>query len=170
MDTNHVPPTDWSTAEPGCHCPKFDPAQWNDVELHFRDKPFVRVRTRNFFHVPLNIGEVFARTWNAIREFHALEDEFIVLSDDSALWHSEHFFNVKHMVPGLDNLRLSGDFLTRVFEGPYGKAPRWARNMRKLVKARGKQMTELYFYYVTCPKCAKRTGKNYTVGVARLGD
>lgn len=168
MDLNHLPTIDWSKSQPGCCCPEFNPAEWESLELHFRDKAFVRAHTRSFLHIPLNIGSVFARTWNAIKSAHADEQEFVVMSDDSGTWHGEHFFNVSHEVEGADNVRLSGDYLTHVFEGPFSHSPRWVGEMKNIVEARGQTMGRLFFYYTTCPKCAKARGKNYVVAIAEL--
>jgi hypothetical protein len=33
---------------------------------------------------------------------------------------------------------------------------------------RGRTLETLYFFYTTCPKCAKHYGKNYVVGIAKL--
>ncbi|MDE2181850.1 MAG: hypothetical protein KGJ78_02385 [Alphaproteobacteria bacterium] len=169
METNHVPATDWTKVEPGCCCPRFEPNGWDDQEFHFRDKAFVHTRTHSAFHIPLDVGSMFKRTWRAIRDAHADGNEFIVMSDESAMWHGEHYFSVEHDVPGAENIKLTGDFLTHVFEGPYSKAPEWAREMKQIVAYRGRQMGRLYFYYTTCPKCAKKYGKNYVVGIAQLG-
>jgi hypothetical protein len=169
METNHLPKCDLSNIVPGCICPKFDPAPWDGLELHFRDKLFVRCKTISFFYIPLNIGAVFTRTYAAIKAAKAVEDEFVVLSDDSSRWRGEHFFNVKHEVPGADNVKLTGDYLTHVFEGPYRDAPIWVAEMKKLVSGRNEKMTRLFFFYTTCPKCAARIGKNYVVGIAQVG-
>ena len=169
METNHIPKCDLSKGELGCGCTKFDPAEWDGLELHFRDKLFVRAKTLSFFYMPLNMGSVFKRTFDAIKKAGVDEDEFVILSDDSSKWRGEHYFNVKHEVPGADNVRLTGDYLTHVFEGPGRDAPKWVAEMEKLVTGRAKRMTRLFFYYTTCPKCAKRTGKNYVVGIAQIG-
>ena len=63
---------------------------------------------------------------------------------------------------------LSGTFLTKVFEGPYSDARRWAKEMTALVAARGRQLEKLYFAYTTCPACAKAYGKNYVIGFAQV--
>ena len=65
-------------------------------------------------------------------------------------------------------VRLSGDFLTKVFEGPYKEAPTWAATMAAYVKERGKHLDTMYFFYTTCPKCARHYGKNYVVAVAKV--
>ena len=168
METNHLPTIDWNKTQPGLCCPEFDPKTWDGLDLHFRDKLFVRTETRCLIHFPVNMGSVFARIWNKIKEAHADEEEFAVLSHDSSAWRSEHLFNVSHEVPGVENVRLTGDYLTHVFEGPYRDIPEWVREMGEIVKARGKAMGKLYFYYTTCPKCAKARGKNYLVGIAEL--
>jgi hypothetical protein len=41
--------------------------------------------------------------------------------------------------------------------------------METYVQAKGKKMDTLYFFYTTCPKCAKHYGKNYVVEVAKVG-
>ncbi len=170
MEINHLPLTDLENLEPGCCCPEFDPAQWDGLDLHFRDKTFVHAATRNFFHIPLNIGSVFGRTWNAIKEAHADDAECVILSEDKAFWHGDHYFSVSKPVPGQDNVTLNGDYLTHVFEGPYRDAPKWVKEMEEIVTQSKHRMGHLYFYYTTCPKCATKRGKNYVVGVAELKD
>lgn len=44
MKTNRFPHYDSSDNPTGC-CPRFKPEGWNLQELHFEDKPFVRVTT-----------------------------------------------------------------------------------------------------------------------------
>jgi len=63
-------------------------------------------------------------------------------------------------------VRLSGEFLTKVFEGPYKNAPSWQRELEAHVQRRAKELKTTYFFYTTCPKCAKHYGKNYVVGMA----
>jgi hypothetical protein len=63
---------------------------------------------------------------------------------------------------------ISGTFLTKVFEGPYQNAGKWAQEMIKFVESRGQTFKKLYFSYTTCPKCAKAYGKNYVVLFAQI--
>ncbi len=63
---------------------------------------------------------------------------------------------------------VSGTFLTRVFEGPYANVHRWVQEMKTYVAARQKKLEKLYFFYTTCPKCAKFYGKNYIVLLAKV--
>lgn len=156
-------------AETGC-CPKFDPATWANKEtMQWEGKKFIKANVRSIFYMPLNMGSVITKTWKAIEDAHAAppEDEFIILSKDVSPWKSEQYFPVTKDVPAYQTITLSGTYTTKVFEGPYQEAKNWAGEMHKLVKAKGKNLTDLYFYYTTCPKCAKVYGKNYVVGIAR---
>ena len=65
-------------------------------------------------------------------------------------------------------VQMTGDFVTKVFEGPYKDVPRWARQLTANIKDKGKDVEQMYFFYTTCPKCAKTYGKNYVVGVAQV--
>jgi len=66
-------------------------------------------------------------------------------------------------VPGASMATLSGTFLAKVFEGPYKDIRRWICEMGKYVESKNKRLKRLLFYYTTCPKCAKKYGKNYVV-------
>jgi hypothetical protein len=165
MDTNQLPVTDFSTLEPGCCCPPFDPKAWDKLSLTFDNKFFVRVKTRSLLHIPLNMSPVFARTWATIKAAGAEDVRFAVLTDDSSLWRGWHYFPVTKDVPGIENVRLSGRFVTRVFEGPYRDAYVWVREMREDIALTGHRMGRLFFFYTTCPKCAARRAHNYVVGI-----
>jgi hypothetical protein len=168
MQTNATPAFDATESETH-FCPRFHPEPWENQELHFENKPFVRASTVNFLHVPLNMGSVFSRTQKAIEQAHAAADSgFVVLSHDDSPWHAEHLFAVAKDVPGAEMVRLSGDFVTKVFEGPYSAAATWCAEMERHVQAKGKHLDTTYLFYTTCPKCAKHYGKNYVVGVAKV--
>ncbi len=40
--------------------------------------------------------------------------------------------------------------------------------MKDFVQSKGKVIQKLYFYYTTCPKCAKQYGKNYVAMLAQI--
>jgi hypothetical protein len=40
--------------------------------------------------------------------------------------------------------------------------------MQAYVSEQGKTPKKMYFYYTTCPKCAKKYGKNYVVLLAQI--
>jgi hypothetical protein len=71
-------------------------------------------------------------------------------------------------VPGIENIRLSGTFISKVFDGPYNAVPKWIKVMETFMAAQDKPVLKHYFYYTTCPKCAKLHGHNYVVAFAQI--
>jgi len=93
---------------------------------------------------------------------------FLMLAYDPSPWKSQIYMTVTKNVPGGRTERLSGTFLARVFEGPYQDVPKWFKEMEEYAISKGKIAKRQYFYYTTCPKCAKKYGKNYVVAFAQV--
>ena len=168
MNINELPKTDFEDNETNC-CPRFQPEGWDEKEFVFKDKLFLKATTINFLHRPLNMNSVMQKTWNKIEEADAdSSDEFALLSYDPSAWRGEHYFTITKEVPGEEIVKMNGTFMTKVFEGPYKEAGSWYGKMEDYVKSRGKKADKIYFYYTTCPKCAKHYGKNYVVGFAKV--
>jgi predicted nucleic-acid-binding Zn-ribbon protein len=66
-------------------------------------------------------------------------------------------------------VKISGTFLSKVFDGPYNAVPKWIKEMDAYVASQKKSVLKYYFYYTTCPKCAKNYGYNYVVAFAQVG-
>jgi hypothetical protein len=157
----------YENSETGC-CPRFNPEPWDEKEVTFQDKLFLKDHVRSFFHIPLNFGKVMVKNMEKIQQADALPPEPLMLSDEKSLWGADIYIAVSKEVPGAEMVRMSGTFLTRVFEGPYRNAGKWAKEMTEYVKAKAKDMKKMYFFYTTCPKCAEYYGKNYTVILAQI--
>lgn len=165
METNRIPHFDDSVNTTGC-CPRFNPEGWDGQELHFRGKPFARATTRSLMHIPVNMGRVFGRVGHRLEEADAMDtDNMIILTREVSPWKAEHLFSTDKDIPGEEMTTLSGNFVTRVFEGPYREAANWHHEMKDAAAEKG-EPGEVYFFYTTCPRCAKAYGKNYVVGVA----
>ena len=93
-----------------------------------------------------------------------------MLADEKSLWGADIYIEVAKEVPGAQMAKISGSFLAKVFEGPYQNAGKWAEEMKKYVESKNKKSDKLYFFYTTCPKCAKAYGKNYVVLFAKMAD
>ena len=158
---------DYENAETGC-CAKLDATLWDGRKLEWKDKPFLKDHVRSFFHIPLNFGSVISRGHAAIEEAEAYPKEPIWLSDEVSPWGSEVYVAVDRDIPHAKMARLSGTFLTKVFEGPYRNVGKWLREMDRYVADQGLRSEKTYFYYATCPKCAKHYGKNTVVLFAQV--
>jgi hypothetical protein len=153
--------------ETGC-CPIFDPEPWDEKEVTWQDKLFIKDHVTSFLHIPLNFGKVVIRNMKIIEDAEAGNPQNLMLSDEKSLWGSDVYIAVSKEVPGAKLGRVSGTFLTKVFEGGYQNAGKWAKQMESYVRSKGGEIKKMYFWYTTCPKCAKVYGKNYTVILARV--
>ncbi|GAF94959.1 unnamed protein product, partial [marine sediment metagenome] len=141
---------------------------WQEKEVTFKDKLFLKDSVRSFLHIPINFGRVMTKNMAKIEAAGALSSEPLVLSDEKSMWQSDLYIAVTKEVPDAEMVKLSGTFLTKVFEGSYGNMSSWVRAMNDYIKSKGKEAKKLYFFYTTCPKCAKVYGKNYTVLLAEV--
>jgi hypothetical protein len=157
----------YEQSETGC-CPRFNPEPWNEKEITFQDKLFVKDHVKSFLHIPLNFGKVMVRNMEKIQAAEALVPMPIMLSDENSLWGADIYIAVAKDVPDAKMARISGTFLTKVFEGPYKDIKKWIQQMKAYVKSKNKAFEKLYFFYTTCPKCAEYYGKNYVVILAKI--
>lgn len=155
-------------SETGC-CPRFDPAPWDEKQFEWQDKLFIKDKVRCLFHIPLNFGKVITRCMEKIDKADAVTPAPpIGLSDHTSPWNMDLYIEVAKDVPDADNVKLSGSYMSKVFEGPYKDTRIWCRKMAEWVKSQGKEIKKHLMYYTTCPKCAKHYGKNYVVYIAQV--
>lgn len=123
-------------------------------------------------HVPLpgTFGRTVGRMWKIIEDAGANSDtkDFIMLAAESSPWKGEIYINTIKEVPDAENIKLSGRYITKVFDGPYNAAPKWIEDLSQDVSQKGKAAKKHYFYYTTCPKCSKIYGHNYVVAFAEV--
>jgi hypothetical protein len=126
-------------SETGC-CPRFDPGPWDEKEVTFQDRLFVKDHVRSFLHIPLNFGKVMVRNMEKIKEAGALPPEPLMLCDEKSLWGADIYIAAAKDVPGAEMARISGTFLTKVFEGPYKNVRSWMEEMKAHVKAKAREI------------------------------
>jgi hypothetical protein len=151
--------------ETGC-CKRFDPKPWTDKEIIWKDKLFLKDHVTSIFHIPLNFGQMVVKNMERIKAAGS-EGEQLMICDEST-WGSDVYIAVSKAVPGAKMEKISGTFLSRAFEGPFQNMGKWIKEMDSYVKSKGKTTRKMYFFYTTCPACAKAYGKNYTVILAEI--
>jgi hypothetical protein len=157
----------YEQSETGC-CPRFNPVPWDDKEVVFQDRLFLKEHMRTFLHIPLGFGKVMVKNMAKIKEANALVPEPLMLYEDKSLFGADLYIAVAKEVPGAEMARVSGTFLSKVFEGPFKDTGKWVREMKTHVKSKGRDIKKMFFFYTTCPACAKVYGKNYTVLLAEV--
>lgn len=155
-------------SETGC-CARFVPEPWDEQELQWDNKLFVKDRVRCFFYMPVGFGKVVTRNMARIAQADAFTPAPPVgLSDHTSKWNMDLYIEVAREVPGAEHARLSGTYLSKVFEGPFKNTGQWCHEMADWVRSKGKTLKRLLMYYTTCPKCARHYGKNYVVILAEV--
>lgn len=157
--------------EPEC-CPVFDTELWDNKIHEWVDKPFIRDYLPQFLHMPLPsmMGKVIGRMWKKAKDAGAAPEmkDFLLLAYDPSPWKSELYMNVTKEVPGAENVKLTGTFVSKVFDGPYNHVPKYLKEFQGYLDSTGKKAKKYYFYFTTCPKCAKKYGHNYIVAFAEV--
>ncbi len=149
-------------------CPRFDPEPWDAKTITWQGKRFLQDRVTSIFHFPLNYSAVMARNIDVLRATGAGTPGRVILTDENSLWGADVYFEVCKDIPGAKMTSISGTFLCKVFEGPFRNIGKWIDEMKAWVASQGKTFSKLYFYYTTCPNCAKKYGKNYVVILADI--
>ena len=157
----------YENSETGC-CPRFNPEPWNEKEITWQDKLFLKDSVKSLFHVPLGFGKMVVKNTEKIKNANALPEQPLMLSDEKSAWGSDVYIAVSREVPNSEIVKFSGTFLAKVFEGPYQNIGKWVGEMQEFVKSKNKEIKKLYFSYTTCPKCAKFYGKNYVIIFAQI--
>jgi len=151
----------------GC-CKRFDPKPWDKKTIKWTSKLFVKGRVGCLFYMPVGLGGFMKRVMKEIDESKALAKTDIMLMNFTSMWGADIYVHVAKPVKGLTTTKLSGTFMSKVYEGPYNQTGKWVQDMEKYVKSKKKKMKKIYYFYTTCPKCAKEYGKNYTVLLAQI--
>lgn len=153
--------------ETGC-CPRFNQDAWQEKEVNFKDKLFLKDHVTSIFHIPLNFGKVMEKNMEIIEHAGAKSKEQLVLSEEKSPWGSEVHIAIEKEIPEAEMEKISGTFLSKVFEGSYNEMAKFIEQMKVYVHSKNKEAKKLMFYYPYCPKCAKAYGKNYIVILAQL--
>lgn len=149
-------------------CPKFDPAPWDGKILQWKNKKFIKDRVLTFFFIPLNFGQVIAKLMRRIETTKGAATDNVCLSEHTSKWNMDIYVGVNKEIPGANNYTLSGTYLSKVYEGDYKDTGIWCKDFEKFVKSKKYEIKKWYMWYTTCPKCAKKFGKNYTVIIGQV--
>lgn len=149
-------------------CPPFEPDLW-DNKMHTWDKKmFIRDSVKTFFFMPLSFGKVMRRLSEKVEAAGADMPNWLCLSDHTSKWNMDVYLEVDKEVPEAHNVFISGNFFSKVYEGPFKDTGKWGQDFDKVVKEKGLTIKKCYMWYTTCPKCAKKYGKNYTVFIGEV--
>ncbi len=116
----------------------------------------------------MNFGSVMKRLDATIRKAGAEMPDYLCLSDHTSKWNMDIYLAVDNEIAGANNVTLSGKYYSKVYEGPFKDTGKWCKDFEAVAKAKGLNIKKWYMWYTTCPKCAKKYGKNYVVVVGEI--
>jgi len=144
-------------------CPKFNPAPWDDKMVEWENKKFIKDSVCTFFYMPLTFSKVMKRLDEKVRAAGAEMPDFVCLSDHTSKWNMDVYLAVDKDIPAIENFRFTGRFFSKVYEGSFKDTNKWCKDYEYLAKQKGLTIKKMFLWYTTCPKCAKKYGKNYVV-------
>lgn len=149
-------------------CPKFNPEPWDDNTFEWSNKRFIKDRVFTLFYMPLNFGSVIKRMIGKLEKTGGTVPDWLCLSDHTSKWNMDLYVAVDKEIPEATNTTLSGKYMSKVYEGDFRETGKWCKDFESFVKAKGLDVKKWYMWYTTCPKCAKKYGKNYVVIVGKI--
>jgi len=150
-------------------CPKFNPTPWDGKMIEWHYKKFIKDKVFTLFYMPINFGSVITRLMKKTEKAGAKVPDWLCLSDHTSKWNMDLYLAVDKEVADIENVALSGKFWTKVYEGPFQDTGKWMKDFENFAKEKKVKVKKMYMWYTTCPKCAKKYGKNYVVIVGQIG-
>ena len=150
-------------------CPKFDPAPWDGKTFEWSGKKFIKDKVFTLFYMPINFGGVIGRMMKKIEASGAKCQDNLCLSDHTSKWNMDLYVAVDKEVANAENTTLSGKYFSKVYEGPFKDTGKWIKDFGADATKKGLALQKMFMWYTTCPKCAKKYGKNYVVIVGQIG-
>jgi hypothetical protein len=149
-------------------CPQFDPEPWDGKVIKWENKKFIKDKVLTLFHMPINFGSVITNLNQKVENAQATIPDYLCLSDHTSRWNMNLYVAVDKNIPDVENVTLSGKFLSKVYEGPYKDTGKWCDDFKKYAQEQEFDIQKWYMWYTTCPKCAKKYGKNYVVIIGQV--
>jgi hypothetical protein len=155
-------------------CPQFSPEKWDNKIFNWYDKPFIKESMITFFHLPFpwilksRITKLcqFADSCNSSENVKT--DDVLLLFRDPSAFKSEIYLSVDKEIAKALNVKITGDFMAKVFSGPYKDVPKFIKLMDEYLSKEGKKAKDYYIHYAYCPKCAEKYGNNYMIIFTQL--
>lgn len=149
-------------------CPKFKPSPWNGKILKWNNKRFIKDSVFTFLNMPMNFGAVIGRMAKKIEAAGATMTDWLCLSDHTSPWNMDLYIATNKTIPNAKNTTLSGKFLSKVYEGDFKETAQWCKDFESSAERKRLKIKKWYMWYTTCPKCAKKYGKNYVVIIGEV--
>jgi hypothetical protein len=158
--------------EPDVCCPEFHPEVWDNTKHEWTNKLFLKDTVPEIFHIPMpaSYRKVITRMQKKIEAAGATpeSDDYLLLTYDPTPFKGVLLLSISKEIPGEEMVRLTGTFMSKVFEGPYSHVPKFMKEMDSWLGSQNLQAKKHYIFYAYCPQCASKYGHNYIVDLAEV--
>jgi hypothetical protein len=151
-------------------CPEFQSEFWDEQTHAWSDKPFITDSVVTFLYMPINFGTVMRRFNAKVTESEAEMPAWLCLSYHRSAWKMDLYLAVNKTIANAKNVLMSGGFYSKAYEGEYKDVGKMMKEFDAHLLSKGLVATKKYTWYTTCPKCAKKYGKNHIVLFAQLSE
>jgi len=144
-------------------CPRLIPEDWENRTFEWEDKIFLKAKVLTFMYIPLNFGHVMTKLMRKLEKENVSSPDNLCLSEHTSKWNMNLYLAIDKEMAGEKIAKLNGKFLSKVYEGQFQETQKWFDDFNTYAKDNSYDIQKTYMWYTTCPKCAKKYGKNYTV-------
>jgi len=144
-------------------CPRFNPEPYQDKFHVWNNKNFIKDQVFCLFYIPLNFSSVMTRLDKKLSTAGNKSPDGFCLSIHTSMWNIDLLMASDSEIPNTQNVKLSGKYYSRVYEGDFKNTESWIRDFKQYTADKNIKTGKPLFWYTTCPKCAKKYGKNYVV-------
>jgi len=157
-------------------CPEFNPQKWDKKIFSWENRRFIKETIPTLFHMPFppmisqKITSMMKLATSA-NKVDVQKDEVLILFQDPSPFRSNIYLSVNGEVPRANNIKLSGTFMAKVYDGPNNAIPKFVKDMNSFLEKEGKKIPKddsYYVHYAYCPKCMKKYGHQYMILFARI--
>jgi len=149
-------------------CQSFDPKEWDKKNFKWKKKRFVKSKAFCFLGNPIGYKKAVVEILKKVRAVSANVPNLMCLSEDIKKWNMDILMAVDRDIPDSLMVELSGEFVSRVYEGELKKKKIWDSDFQEYVSSKKVKIDKIFRWFVTCGKCSRRFKKNYVVYIAGL--
>jgi len=154
-------------------CPEFNKDKWDEKTFNWENKHFIKETIPTFFHIPFPpmIRKKITKMWKLAENSKTTltnKEDVLVLFADPSPFKSEIYLSVTGDVLNAENIKISGTFISKVFDGPYNVVPKFIKQMNEFLDNKNKKAKKYYIHYAYCPRCAKKYGHNHMILFAEI--
>jgi hypothetical protein len=154
--------------EPAICCPEFKPEIWDNKFFEWENKNFIKDKVCTFFYMPCNFGNAMRRLDKKMTNSGASSPDWLCLSEHSSMWNMNLLLATDKEIDDTENIKISGKMFSKVYEGHFKDTGKWMKDFKNTIQTKGIKAEKMFMWYTTCPKCAKKYGKNFVVIFAKV--